>query len=273
VDVESRISSDALAGVDLAVPRIYALGTGQAVVYTHKNPESERGNQDAAAIVAHAAGGDVLAVADGAGGAPGGDRASKAAVIAMVAAIQEVHETGLPMREGVLRGFEAANRAVISMGIGAATTLAVVDIAGNQLRAYHAGDSRIVVCGQRGKVKLLTAAHSPVGYRVQAGLLDESDALREEELHLVSNLIGNPDMSVEVSSLLTLAKRDTVVLGSDGLFDNLAPSEVVELLRAGDLQKGVARAVKRTLERMEAGEEGPHPSKPDDLTIVAYRSH
>ncbi len=272
MDVEARLGAQALAGVDMAVPRAFALGNGRAVVYTHKNPESERPNQDAAALVANAAGGDVLAVADGAGGAPGGDRAAKAAVSAMVTAIQEIHDTGLPMREGVLRGFEAANRAVISMGIGAATTLAAVDVAGNQIRAYHAGDSRILVCGQRGRVKLLTAAHSPVGYRVQAGLIDEIDALRDEELHVVSNLIGNPDMSVEVSSLLTLAKRDTVVLGSDGLFDNLAPSEVIELLRAGDLAEGVARAVKLTRERM-AGEDDEHPSKPDDLTIVAYRSH
>ncbi len=272
MDVENPMATEALAGVDLAVPRTFALGTGRAVVFTHKNPHAERGNQDAALVIAHAAGGDVLGVADGAGGAPGGDRASKAAVRAMASAIEEVHKTGLPMREGVLRGFESANQKVLSMGIGAATTLAVVDIAGNQLRAYHAGDSRIVVCGQRGRVKLLTTAHSPVGYRVQAGDLDEKDALREDELHLVTNMIGNPDMTVEMSSLLTLAKRDTVVLGSDGLFDNLAPSEVVELLRAGDLEKGVSRAVKLTFERM-ANEKGEQPSKPDDLTVVAYRSH
>jgi serine/threonine protein phosphatase PrpC len=264
------MTSESLVGVDLDAPRTIVLGTGTAVVYTHRNPFGERTNQDAAAVVACAAGGDVLIVADGTGGAPGGDRAAKNAVGAVVAAVSEVDRTGLPMREGILRGFEAANQAVIAMGIGAATTLAVVDIAGNQLRAYHAGDSRILVCGQRGREKLLTTAHSPVGYAVQAGIIDEQAALKEEELHLVTNVVGNPDMHVEMSSLLTLAVRDTVVLGSDGLFDNLAPGEVADLLRAGDLHAAVKRAVGLVRVRMDTEGER-HPSKPDDLTVVAYR--
>ena len=77
------------------------------------------------------------------------------------------------------------------------------------------------VLGGAGKVRLQTIAHSPGGYGLEAGFIDEQDAMRHEDRHIVSNVIGDPAMHVGLSSPLRLRALDSVVLGSDGLFDNL----------------------------------------------------
>ena len=126
------------------------------------------------------------------------------------------------LRAAILDGLERANQRVLELGIGAATTLAVAEIAGTTLRPYHVGDSSILVVGQRGKMKLQTMLHSPTGYAVEAGLLDEADALHHEERHLISNMVGAVDMRIEVGSAIRLALRDTVLLATDGSSEGAA---------------------------------------------------
>jgi len=62
----------------------------------------------------------------------------------------------------VVDGFEGANRKVMELGNGG-TTLAVVEISGRRLRAYHVGDSAAMVVGRKGRIKHSTIAHSPTG--------------------------------------------------------------------------------------------------------------
>ena len=95
------------------------------------------------------------------------------------------------------------------------------------------GDSSIFVTGQRGKVKLESVPHSPVGYGVEAGLLDAGEAMYHAEPHVVSNVLGSDDMRIEVGSTLDLAPRDTLIIASDGLTDNLHLHEAVETVRSG----------------------------------------
>jgi serine/threonine protein phosphatase PrpC len=64
---------------------------------------------------------------------------------------------------------------------------------------------------------------------------------------------------------------DTVIVASDGLFDNLRTPEIVETCRKGQLL-----AISRTLadtcqERMTKAPAPGEPSKPDDLTFIAFR--
>ncbi|MDH3520454.1 MAG: SpoIIE family protein phosphatase, partial [Myxococcales bacterium] len=124
--------------------------------------------------------------------------------------------------------------------------------------------------GQRGKLKLQTIAHSPVGFAVEAGMLDESEAMHHEDRHIVSNMLGAPDMRIEVGSARRLAPRDTLLLASDGLSDNLRTDEIVQRIRTGSLEEGARRLVRAARRRMDAPIEG-EPSKPDDLTFVSYR--
>ena len=99
---------------------------------------------------------------------------------------------------------------------------------------------------------------------------DEDKAMHHAERHLVSNVLGAPDMRIEVGSQRRIAPRDTLLLASDGLSDNLRTDEIVALLRTGPLDAACERLAELTRARMHAPSDG-EPSKPDDLTFVAFR--
>jgi len=255
---------------DLHEPRLVPFAGGVAAVATCRRPGAEGPNEDGAGLIPLGPDAGVLAVADGVGGQPAGERAAGVALGCLREGILDAARDGAEPRTGILNGFERANRAILATGAGGATTLVVAEIRGAHLRPYHAGDSEILVTGQRGRRKLQTIAHSPVGYAVEAGLLDEREALHHDERHVITNAIGSPDMRIEMGSSLALAARDTVVLASDGLFDNVHVDEVVEVVRTGPLDAGLAALVELGLRRMGEPRRG-EPSKPDDLTVIAFR--
>ena len=139
------------------------------------------------------------------------------------------------------------------------------------MRPFHVGDSHLLVVGNRGKVRFHTIPHSPVGYAVEAGVLDEKGAMFHEDRHLVSNILGAEDMRIEVGPVLPLAPRDTLLLASDGVTDNLFLREIIERVRKGPLDDAGARLAAACRKRMVAPAEG-QPSKDDDMTFVLYRA-
>ena len=251
-------------------PCVQAAAGGEAVVLSTPSPDREGPNQDAAAILPCGPGRAVLAVADGVGGHAAGSRASTAAVEALRDAVADALSRDGSLRDGILDGFERANAAIRAQGVGAATTLVVAELEDGLLRPYHAGDSQLVLVGQRGRIKHQTVPHSPVGQAVDAGFLDEREALVHDERHVISNAVGSYDMSIEVGPTLRVAARDTLLLASDGLFDNLTMKEAVDGVRCGALAAGVEALGARARRRMEAPA-GAGPSKPDDCTILAWR--
>ena len=241
---------------------------GTVASLTMRCPGADGPNEDSAAILPINSDRAVLAVADGVGGHRGGERASKLALKFLASSLEQAshEEAGVDgdWRGAILRGFEGANSAVLAEVPGAATTLAAIETDGRFVRPYHTGDSAIFVTGQRGRIRLRTIAHSPTGYAIESGIIDERDAMVHSERHLVSNVIGSAEMRVEVGSQLQLARRDTLVIASDGLFDNLTVDEISEIVRAGKLTDAVDALAEAARAAMDAG-------APDDLTIVAYR--
>ena len=69
---------------------------------------------------------------------------------------------------------------------------------------------------------------------------------------------------------IEMAPRDTVVVASDGLFDNLYIGEIVDLVRTGPLAQAGTRLLELCRERMVSIDIN-HPHKPDDLAFVVYR--
>ena len=128
----------------------------------------------------------------------------------------------------------------------------------------------ILVVGGKGKVKLLTVSHAPVAMAVEAGLLDAVEAMHHDERHLVSNVVGSTEMRIEIGPPLKLAPRDTVVLASDGLSDNLHLDEIIARIRKGKLTQSMSQLVAEADQRMQTPLPGC-PHKPDDLTVIAYR--
>jgi serine/threonine protein phosphatase PrpC len=254
--------------MDMDEPQTVPLAGGLACVFTTRRPGRETVNEDAAALIPGDAGSGVIAVADGLGGLPAGSRAAELALQQLAGNL--AGQSGDARREAVLTGLEQANAAILANGQGSGTTIAVVSIDRQVIRCYHAGDASVLVCGQRGKLKYQSVSHSPVGYAEASGMMNENEAMFHAERHLVSNMVGMTDMRVEIGPPVRLAPRDTVIAGSDGLFDNLYAGEIIERVRTGPLAVAGARLLDAVRERMLHGD-GPQPHKPDDLTFVLYR--
>lgn len=257
-------------GQDMRQAKIRPLAAGTVGVFTARCPDKETLNEDAVALITCNGTRGVIVVADGFGGQPAGDQAAELAIDTVVSAVEEAYECGDAVRAGILNGFERANQAVIGLGVGAATTLSALEIENGCVRPYHVGDSEILVVGQRGKIRLQTVPHAPVAYGVEAGLIEADEALHHEDRHIVSNMIGSAEMRIELGPTLRLHPRDTVLVASDGLFDNLRVDEIVLLIRCGPLAEVMKTLARQCTARMRTPT-GGLPSKPDDLTFVLYR--
>ena len=243
---------------------------GSAVAYTSRDPEKETENEDTVAIIPYGPGAAVLVVADGAGGLPAGKRASLTVVQTLAASLQSAMDKTMLLRTAILNGIEAANAAVLGLANGSATTLTVITIEGLTARSYQVGDSEAIILGQRGVIKFQTTVHSPTGFAVEAGFLDERAALLHEERHLVSNFIGTADMRIDVGATVELSPRDTILLASDGLMDNVHLDEIIECVRKGSLSDAASSVAELAHRRMQAPCAG-QPSKPDDLSLILFR--
>lgn len=263
-------SARLFAGRDLTDGELHPLALGLAAIFTARAPAKDGPNEDACALIPYDDKSGVMVVADGAGGLPAGEQASSLAIGALRSTIRAAIKQGTELRSAIMDGIDKAHKDVMALGVGAGTTLAVAEIREHKVRTYHVGDSQIMVVGQKGKLKLYTKSHSPVGYALEAGLITDNEALMHDERHLVSNLIGLPMMHIEVGPLIDLSPNDTVIVASDGLFDNLRTEEIVETCRKGTLLAMTSNLVEQCQKRMTAPETG-EPSKPDDLTFVAYR--
>jgi len=248
----------------------HRIAGGRAVVFSTRAPDKETANEDSAGVIPYGDDAAALVVADGMGGGRGGAQASSTALRALRAALDEAERHGWKLRNAILNGIEAAHGAVRALGIGAATTLTVVEVGDGCVRPYHVGDSMVIVVGQRGKLKLQTISHAPVALAVEAGVLDQAEAMYHEDRHLVTNMIGLPEMRIEVGPVIQLAARDTVLLASDGLFDNLHLDEIVTHIRTGKLTATAADLAAEARQRMNEPADD-RPSKPDDLTFVLFR--
>lgn len=77
-------------------------------------------------------------------------------------------------------------------------------------------------------------------------------------------------MRVEIGPRITLAPLDTLIIASDGLFDNLHIEEIKDIIRAGPLPSAAEHLVQTCRDRMtQISETLPH--KPDDLGFILFR--
>ena len=238
--------------------------------FSARSPYKSTDNEDSGLAMAYGPDGLVLAVADGAGGLPAGRKASNTLVETFTELLPAAAEAGTPLRVAIISAIEEGHRRIQQYSNGSATTLTVVGIEGEEMRHYQVGDSVAYLLGQRGKLKTQTMQHSPVGFALEAGLMDEAEAMTHEDRHYVSNFVGITSMRIEVSSAIRIAARDTVLVASDGLADNLHVAEIIDIARAGPLADCLADLSEACLIRMTMPEEN-RPSKADDITVLLAR--
>ncbi|WP_231612191.1 PP2C family protein-serine/threonine phosphatase [Novipirellula galeiformis] len=253
---------------DMRDPRLHPMPLGSVVSISRRCPGKIEPNDDSSMVIRTSSGAIVMAVADGVGGCPLGYKASAIAVHC-IAEMVGASDPDADLRPAILDGIEKANTEILDLGVGAATTLSVVEIVEGRVRAYTVGDSMTMIVGQRGSLKWKSTSHSPVGYAIESGMLDEAAAMTHDDRHVVSNLVGSKTMHIEVGPSRQLAARDRVILASDGLFDNLHLSEVVAAMKSGKPIGCMQKLVQIASQRMSGNEE-QLPGKPDDLTILLY---
>lgn len=253
---------------DMAVADVREVSAGHVAVLCRRCPDKVEPNDDSAAVIQTASGAIVMVVADGVGGCPLGYKASAIAVESIIEGVESA-EPFSDLRPAILDGIERANREILELGIGAATTLAVVEIQDRVARAYQVGDSMTMIIGQRGSLKWKSTPHSPVGYAIESGMLDEAEAMHHHERHVVSNLVGSRSMHIEIGPTRALAAKDSVIVGSDGLFDNLHVSEIIQLAKNGKPERRIAALTELATRRMGEHVDG-QPGKPDDLAVLIY---
>ncbi len=151
------------------------------------------------------------------------------------------------------------------------TTMVAVEVLGNEIRSYHVGDSSMLLLSSRGRIKHQTVGHSPIEFAISSGIISEREGLMHDDRHLVSNMVGSKGMYIEVSSWIKMSPQDTVVVGSDGLFDNLLSDQITELVRKGDFNKSFGELIQVCQNTMQL-DRSEMPSKMDDLTVIGFRS-
>ena len=241
---------------------------GEVAVFSTRCPQKTTDNEDAAAVISSGDERGVLVVADGMGGGAAGERASKLAVRTIEDRVAKL--TTLPLCE---RRFWMELRKRI-VGLSKWGWEPPRQLLRSKFRKVSSGritwGSAILVMGQRGKLKLATVSHSPVSQAVDLGVIDDAEAMHHEDRHIVSNILGTPEMRIEIGPVIRMSRFDTLFVASDGVFDNLATAEVVDVLRKGPLVEGMSQLVESAHARMETPSDEA-PSKPDDLTAIAFR--
>ena len=180
--------------------------------------------------------GTVFAVADGMGGHAAGEVASRIAVEALSRLVE--HPPTRP--EDVARVLREANDGILASqeqdpgqrGMGTTVSgLTVVDAGGREhWVVFNIGDSRVYRLADD-ELSLLTRDHSEVRELMDAGLIDESEAATHPMRNLITRSLGSdPAPSPDVWELAPTA-GERFVICSDGLSNELADPEILQVAR------------------------------------------
>jgi PPM family protein phosphatase len=202
-------------------------------------------NEDAVVSSDHLA-----AVADGMGGHPGGEVASAVAVALVQAAF-----TGRSLDE-IQAAVRAANRAIWDRAgasaelEGMGTTICVAGLTGEgSLVVVNVGDSRACVL-RNGALTQLTDDHSVTAELVRRGELSEQEALDHPHRGVLTRALGvGPDVELD-SAAHSAEDGDRLLVGTDGLFNEVPNDEIASLMAATeDLQATADALVELALSR------------------------
>ena len=124
-------------------------------------------------------------------------------------------------------------------------------------------DTRVVVLDWPSEI-LNRRINARVKQMMEAGFLDEKQALHHEDRHLVSNFLGAAAMRIDVGAELQLQAMDTIMLASDGIMDNVHLDEIIDRIRKGPLDEAIDRVGRSgDQEKPEPRDIGPAQQQPD----------
>ena len=214
------------------INEIIDIGDFKIGYFNLKNKVSNNDNEDVLFITGNE-NELLLGVSDGAGGHPKGQEAANIVCKELVKLFKDSSNTFINSLEVV----EAANDKVVELKVGAKCTLAYVTIEKDYFRCHSIGDSEIVYWNSVGGEIFSNVPHSSVGYQIKSGALAQDESLDDPERHYVMNLIGDETVRVDSSTKIQLKKGHTILIGTDGLFDNISHDALREIVSKGIFEK------------------------------------
>ncbi|MCB9011099.1 MAG: Stp1/IreP family PP2C-type Ser/Thr phosphatase [Actinobacteria bacterium] len=185
---------------------------------------------------------DLVAVADGMGGALAGEVAAQVAVDAMEQVSTPIDAMALK------RAIEGANRAIRTMAArdaakaGMGTTMTAVVVAGGHAEVIHVGDSRAYLW-RDGTLTQLTDDHSVVAELVRRGTISQAEAEEHPHRNVITRALG-AEAEVQVDRReIDVRSGDVLLLSSDGLHGEISDADIAGTLAEGGPLEDLARSL------------------------------
>lgn len=201
----------------------------------------------------------ILAVSDGAGGHPKGEEASYLALdyFAKKKNITDIFS---------INDLESINDNILDMKVGAKCTLSAVQICENYVNAFSIGDSEIMILDTKGNIIYENIPDSISSYRVEAGIIEQEESLDDPDRHIVTNFLGDKIFRFESTSKIELKRGYTIIVGTDGLFDNISHQEIVNSYKEMSFENFSKSLINRC--KIQAPD---YWRKPDDIAFCIFR--
>ncbi len=209
-----------------AISELFALEDLKIGYFTQKSLHKTTGDNEDSLFISHKGSKLRLGVADGAGGHPRGKDASALAIEAM-SVIDD---------RSILQKIEQANDSILALKAGAKTTLSFVEFDGNKVSFHSVGDSEIVYWNGVARELYSSVPHSPAGLKVEAGVFTQEESLVDPERHIVISLLGDEFVKIQSTSSFELKKGHIILIGSDGLFDNISHQQLNEIISSSSFE-------------------------------------
>ena len=196
-------------------------------------------NEDQAFVAVNGHGEVLLCVCDGMGGQNKGDYASKMASSMLSSAFLEKKKTSpFFAKSWLVKAIKKANAAIYKEATSnpvyseMGTTCVCVMICQNRLIVANVGDSR-AYSFYNGRLGKLTEDQTYVDYLLRTGKIEETETATRSDRHVLMNALGiYPSASLD--SKIVPYYGESILLCSDGLYNNLSESEIRACLGTED---------------------------------------
>ncbi|MBI9049956.1 MAG: serine/threonine-protein phosphatase [Anaerolineaceae bacterium] len=204
----------------------------------------------------------VAVISDGIGGHRGGEIASEMSVnhVTQFLAQGDIHTPLKSLCESIKfasnKIFQDAESENGIRGMGA--TVAATWIIGKRLYTSHVGDSRIYLIRDH-HIHQLSLDHSWVQEAIDLGIIEESEAKRHPNAHVIRRYLGSPqppdvdqrlfyidhqpDNIALQNQGFPLLPDDRILLTTDGITDLIVNNELLDLFENGDIEEAVSRTI------------------------------
>ena len=197
-------------------------------------------NEDRTAALTNSRGNILLIVCDGMGGANKGDLASSIAVEVISQAFQEKDRFGSKFfaKRWVANTIRQANSEIFRQAShnqkyqGMGTTITLVLIVNDYMVVAQAGDSRAYSFRNRNLTQI-TEDQTYVQYLYRIGEITKEEIETHPKRHVLMNALGiYPSLDLEIKVHPYLG--DTILLCSDGLYNNVAEKDLLSIMKGSD---------------------------------------